>query len=70
MSEAASPGPSSERIVEAVLADVRKGRMLILVDDEDHHSAGAHGRQNLFDDVLARPGSHHRRLVPRASSRS
>ena len=40
MSEAPRYGPSSERIVEAVLADVRKGRMLILVDDEDRENEG------------------------------
>ena len=40
MSESTPARASSERIVEAVLADVRKGRMLILVDDEDRENEG------------------------------
>ena len=31
---------SSEQIVEAILPDVRKGRMVILVDDEDRENEG------------------------------
>ena len=31
---------TSESIVEQVLPDVRKGRMLILVDDEDRENEG------------------------------
>jgi len=32
--------PTSERVVEEILPDVRKGRMIILVDDEDRENEG------------------------------
>jgi 3,4-dihydroxy 2-butanone 4-phosphate synthase/GTP cyclohydrolase II len=34
------PSRTSEHIIEAILADVRKGRMIILVDDEDRENEG------------------------------
>ena len=40
MSEKAQGGPTSEQIVETILPDVRKGRMVILVDDEDRENEG------------------------------
>jgi len=32
--------PTSERVVEAILPDVRRGRMVILIDDEDRENEG------------------------------
>ena len=40
MSSPESSYQSAERLVETVLPDVRKGRMLILVDDEDRENEG------------------------------
>src|SRR5688500_10346370 len=34
------PGKTSELIIEQLLPDVRKGRMLVLVDDEDRENEG------------------------------
>jgi 3,4-dihydroxy 2-butanone 4-phosphate synthase / GTP cyclohydrolase II len=40
VSESAQRRQTSEQIVEAILPDVRKGRMVILVDDEDRENEG------------------------------
>ncbi|MGH8664247.1 MAG: GTP cyclohydrolase II [Burkholderiales bacterium] len=40
MDRTAQTRQSSEQIVEAILPDVRKGRMVILVDDEDRENEG------------------------------
>ena len=40
MSDTTARTQRAERIVEALLPDVRKGRMVILVDDEDRENEG------------------------------